>query len=38
MEYISGSSVIIKEFAFSKVVGNIVIFIPLGIIFVIIQK
>lgn len=31
MEYISGSSAVIKKFAFSNVVGNIVIFIPLGI-------
>jgi glycopeptide antibiotics resistance protein len=31
MEYISGSSMNIKAFAFSNVVGNIVIFIPLGI-------
>ena len=30
MEYISGSSANIKAFAFSNVVGNIVIFIPLG--------
>lgn len=30
IEYISGSSVVIKKFAFSNVVGNIVIFIPLG--------
>lgn len=31
MGYISGSSAIIKAFAFSNVVGNIIIFIPLGI-------
>ena len=31
MEYISGSSAILKKFAFSNVVGNIVIFIPFGI-------
>jgi glycopeptide antibiotics resistance protein len=31
MEYISGSSAITKAFAFANVVGNIVIFIPLGI-------
>ncbi|MBU3105490.1 VanZ family protein [Clostridium gasigenes] len=30
LEYISGSSANIKAFAFSNVVGNIVIFIPLG--------
>jgi glycopeptide antibiotics resistance protein len=30
-EYISGSTAILKAFAFSNVVGNIVIFIPLGI-------
>lgn len=30
-EYISGSSEIIKRFAFGNVVGNIVLFIPLGI-------
>ena len=30
-EYISGSSAVLKAFAFSNVVGNIVIFIPLGI-------
>ena len=30
MEYISGSSATIKTFAFGNVVGNIVIFIPLG--------
>jgi len=30
MEYISGSSANIKAFAFGNVVGNIVIFIPLG--------
>lgn len=30
MEYISGSSANIKAFSFSNVVGNIVIFIPLG--------
>jgi glycopeptide antibiotics resistance protein len=33
MEYISGSSANIKTFAFGNVVGNIVIFIPLGIYF-----
>jgi glycopeptide antibiotics resistance protein len=31
MEYITGSSGIIKRFAFGNVVGNIFIFIPLGI-------
>ena len=31
MEFISGSSANIKAFAFSNVVGNIVIFIPLGV-------
>ena len=30
-EYITASSINIKQFAFSNVVGNIVIFIPLGV-------
>lgn len=38
MEYISGSSEIVKRFSFANVVGNIVIFIPLGVYFPLFKK
>jgi glycopeptide antibiotics resistance protein len=38
MDYISGSSDTIRSFAFGNVVGNIVIFIPLGIYLLLLKK
>jgi len=38
MEYISGGSANIRKFAFSNVVGNIVIFIPLGVYLSLLKK
>lgn len=38
MEYISGGSDIVKRFSFANVVGNIVIFIPLGVYFPLFKK
>lgn len=38
MEYISGSTANLKKFAFSNLVGNIVIFIPLGIYLPLLKK